>query len=77
MNWEKKRDTNYRHTAVTMYEKDGYRIWKGKRWIISIIYSANKWHLERLSDHKVIWSDKTAKACMENFDNAIRFAEIK
>lgn len=65
MKWEKQRDENINHTAMTMYVADGYRVWKGKRRIYSAIYSADEWHLERTSDHKVLYSAKTAKACME------------
>lgn len=71
MVWEKVRDENYDHTAVTVYVTEGYRIWKGRYRVFSAIYSANEWHLERLSDHRIIWSEKTAKACMENAEYAI------
>ena len=65
--WEKKKDENYHHTAVTMYVTDGYKIWKGKYRVYSSIFSANEWHLQRTSDGMVLYSAKTAKECMENF----------
>lgn len=69
--WERKADTDSRHTAATMYEKDGFRVWKGKRKIYSVIYSADKWHLERITDHEVLYSAGTAKECREAYDNAV------
>lgn len=62
----------WQFTASTMYERDGFRIWKGKYKVISVIYSANEWHLERLADHKMIFSAKTAKACAEYYFNFIQ-----
>lgn len=69
--WEKVRDNDLNHTAMTMYIADGYRIWKGKRRINNTIYSSDEWHLERISDRKVLWNAKTAKECKENFDYAL------
>lgn len=65
--WEKQKDPNNDHTAMTMYTTDGYKIWKGKFHVYSVIYSANEWHLQRNSDGKVLYSARTAKECMENF----------
>lgn len=70
--WKKIPDLDTNHTALTMYEKDGFRVWKGKRRIYSVIYSANKWHLERLSDHMVLYSAETAKRCRTTYDNAVK-----
>lgn len=69
--WIKKADENHSHTASTMYEKEGFRVWKGKYRVFSCIYSANEWHLERKSDHKIAYSAKTAKECRKVLDNAI------
>lgn len=68
MNWEKKPDTDRWHTAMTMYVADGYRIWKGKYRVRACIYTANEWHLQRVSDGRVLYSAKTAKECKEKFD---------
>ena len=71
MKWKQIKDNSIHHTAETMYITDGYKIWKGKYRIFSCIYSANEWHLERLSDHRILWSAKTAKECKENFEYAL------
>ena len=63
--WVKEKDTNLDHTAMTKYVTDGFVVWKGKYRVFSSIYSANEWHLQRLSDRMVVWSAKTAKECME------------
>ena len=73
--WKQIKDDDRHHTAETMYVTDGYIIWKGKYRIYSTIYSSNAWHLERLSDHRIIWSALTAKECKENFEWARRMAE--
>ncbi len=73
--WKKTEDTNYRHTAVTMYETDGFRVWKGKYRVFDTIYSANEWHLERLSDHRILHSGRTAKECMGVLEYSIRHGE--
>lgn len=70
--WIKKADDNYRHTASTIYEKSGFVVWKGKYRVFSSIYSADEWHLERKSDHKIAYSAKTAKECRAVLDNAIK-----
>ena len=70
--WIKKVDEDYHHTASTMYEKEGFKVWKGKYRVFSCIYSADEWHLERKSDHKVAYSAKTAKECRTVLDNAIK-----
>lgn len=69
--WIKKADENHSRTASTMYEKEGFRVWKGKYRVFSCIYSADEWHLERKSDHKIAYSAKTAKECRKVLDNAI------
>lgn len=68
MNWTKRKDTNTNHTGGTLNECDGFRIWKGKYRVYSTIYSANEWHLERLSDRMIVYSANTAKECKENFE---------
>lgn len=69
--WKKVRDDNINHSATTMYVVDGYRIWKGRYRVYSAIYSSDEWHLERVSDRKILWSAKTAKECKVNFDDAL------
>ena len=68
--WEKIKDTDWHHTAETAYVTEGFRIWKGKYRVFSVIYSANEWHLERLSDHKILFGARTAKECKEALDHA-------
>lgn len=72
VNWEKHKDTDWDHTASTLYVTDGYKIWKGKRRIFSIIYSADKWHLVRTKDNYEVHSGKTAKECMGCVEYAIK-----
>ena len=69
--WNKEKDP-YGEYATTVYVREGYTIGKGRYCIFSVIYSAVAWHLRRLSDNKVIYSAKTAKECMEAFDNGVR-----
>lgn len=71
--WNAVKDGNYNHTAVTMYEADGFRIWKGRRLIIGCIYSTNEWHLIRTSDGKELHYAKTAKECMGVLEHAIKY----
>lgn len=70
MKWSKSKDTRigWQYTGATIYEADGFRIWKGKYRIVSVIYSADKWHLERMSDHKIVYSARTAKECMAAYE---------
>ncbi len=70
--WKKIKDTNTKHTAATKYETDGFVIWKGRYRVFSSIYSANEWHLERLSDHRMMHSCRTAKECMDVLEYEIR-----
>ena len=72
MKWTKTEDTNIHHTAMTIYETDGFRVWRGKYQVFDCLYSANEWHLERLSDHRILHSGKTAKECMGTLEYAIR-----
>ena len=69
--WEQRKDPNRNHTAETMYVTDGYKIWKGKYNVFSVIMSANEWHLQRVSDGKVLYSARTAKECKSKFEWAI------
>lgn len=62
-NWEKTKDPNLYHSAATMYTAGDFRIWKGKYRVFSAIWSADEWHLERVSDRKILFSAKTAKEC--------------
>lgn len=69
MNWTKKvEERHHPYTAPTVFETDGYRVWKGRRNIVSCIYSGDYWHLERRTDHRVVYSARTAKACMEKLE---------
>lgn len=61
-----------RCTASTKYEADGFRIWKGKIWLGSCFWSADEWHLERMSDHKILHSARTAKECKGALEYCIR-----
>lgn len=70
--WIASPDLDNRHTAMTKYETDGFVLWKGKYQVFSCLYSANKWHLERLSDRKILFSAKTAKECKATFDNSVK-----
>ena len=71
-NWNKTKDEDFGHSASTVYSCEGYRIWKGKYCVFSAIYSADEWHLQRTSDRKVIYSARTAKECMEAFEQGKR-----
>ena len=70
--WKRVADTNYRHTASTKYESDGFVVWKGKYRVFSCIYSANEWHLQRIADGKILHSGKTAKECKGALEYAIK-----
>lgn len=72
VDWKKLEDKNYDHTAATKYESDDFVIWKGKYRVFSVIYSADQWHLERLSDHRIMHSCRTAKECMGVLEYEIR-----
>lgn len=74
--WKAERDerTGWQYTAATIYKTNGYRIWKGKYRVVSCLYSADKWHIEREADHKIIWSANTAKQCKKDFDFARQMA---
>jgi len=68
--WKKIPDNDFNHDAATMYVTDGYKIWKGRTFYYGMMFPS-KWHLERVSDGKLIWDDRTAKAVMENFEYAV------
>lgn len=75
MNWEKQKvncGVSYGLSASTIYCVDGYRIWKGKYCVVGCIYSADEWHLQRMSDKKIIFSARTAKECKEAFEKGLR-----
>lgn len=72
IDWVKEKETNHRHTAATRYVADGFVIWKGKRRVFSSIYSANEWHLIRVSDGRELHYGKTAKECMGALEYSIR-----
>lgn len=70
MEWTKRTaNTSCRVTAPTVYVTEGFKVWKGKYYVFSIITSANEWHLERLSDNTIVYSAKTAKECMKECEN--------
>ena len=72
INWVKHEDTNWHHTASTMYSTDGFRVWKGRRLVIGCIYTADEWNLERLSDHHVLHTATTAKECKLVLEYAVK-----
>lgn len=63
INWTAKPETDHTHTASTKYEAENFIIWKGKKRVFSVIYSANEWHLIRKSDGQELHFGKTAKEC--------------
>ena len=74
VNWTKEKETRtgWEYTASTRYRTDGFLVWKGKYRVFSIIHSADEWHLERLSDHRILHSGRTAKECMGVLEWAVR-----
>ena len=72
VNWQATKDEYWHHTASTMYEADGFRIWKGRICVRTCIYTSDEWHLERLSDHKILHSGKTAKECKGALEYCIK-----
>ena len=72
INWKTVRDDNPRHTACTMYEADNFVIWKGKKQVMSVIRSADEWHLIRKSDNKELHYAKTAKECKDLLEHSIK-----
>lgn len=75
INWTAKPETDYTHTASTKYEADNFVIWKGKKRVLSVIYSADEWHLIRKSDGQELHSGKTAKECKSVLEYAIKRGE--
>lgn len=70
--WEAVKDTDYRHTASTKYVSDNFVIWKGKKRVISCLYSANEWHLIRKSDGAELHSSIIAMECRDLLEYAIK-----
>ena len=72
-NWNKTKTNDFcNYSAATIYNYGDYTIWRGKYCVFSAIYSADEWHLQRTSDRKVIYSARTAKECMEAFEQGKR-----
>lgn len=61
-----------KYTAATRYVADGFYIWKGRRYIDFNFYTADKWHLIRVSDGKCIHSATTAKQCKDALEYCMK-----
>lgn len=73
--WTALEDTDYTHTAATKYVADGFVLWKGRRRVLSCIYSADEWHLIRTADGNELHYAKTAKECMGALEYCLRKGE--